>query len=76
MSILKNIFSNPSPTQKKQPFWPQKVNKTPKLSQIQKYKVVQLIQLNPKQYLNPTLTPTIGESGTKKSKTTPKLSQI
>ena len=49
---------------------PQKVNKTPKLSQIQKYKVVQLIQLNP------TLTPTIGESGTKKSKTTPKLSQI
>ena len=39
-------------------------------------KVIQLYEWTPKQLLNPTLTPKPAHSGLKKTKTTPKLSQI
>ena len=41
----------------------------------EKLKVVQLNKYNPKQCLNPTLTPKIGQKGPKKSEITTKFSK-
>ena len=41
----------------------------------EKMKGVQLYELTPEQFLNPTLNPKIAHEGPRKSKITPKLSQ-